>query len=207
MKAVVWHGRRDVRVDTVPDPTIEEPTDAIVRITSTGLCGSDLHLYEVMAPFMTEGDILGHEPMGIVEAVGSEVHPHRAGRPGGDPVQHLLRSLRDVLRRVCSRSARRRRSASTTRAPRCSATPSCTGRCRAARPSCCGCRRRSTARSRCPTVRPTTGSCTSPTCCPTAWQAVQYADDPGRRHRRRARPRTDRIDGVPRSPPTSARRR
>ncbi len=71
MRAVVWHGRRDVRVETVPDPSIEEPTDAIIRITSTGLCGSDLHLYEVMAPFMTEGDILGHEPMGIVEEVGA----------------------------------------------------------------------------------------------------------------------------------------
>jgi threonine dehydrogenase-like Zn-dependent dehydrogenase len=73
MRAAVWHGRRDVRVDTVPDPQIEERTDAIVRITSTGLCGSDLHLYDVMAPFMTEGDILGHEPMGIVEEVGSAV--------------------------------------------------------------------------------------------------------------------------------------
>lgn len=73
MKAVVWHGRRDVRVDDVPDPTIEQPTDAVVRITSTGLCGSDLHLYEVLAPFMTPGDILGHEPMGVVEAVGAEV--------------------------------------------------------------------------------------------------------------------------------------
>jgi threonine dehydrogenase-like Zn-dependent dehydrogenase len=73
MKAVAWHGKRDVRVDTVPDPTIEEPTDAIVRITSSGICGSDLHLYEVMGPFLEEGDILGHEPMGIVEAVGSEI--------------------------------------------------------------------------------------------------------------------------------------
>jgi threonine dehydrogenase-like Zn-dependent dehydrogenase len=78
MKAVTWHGKRDVRVDEVDDPTIQEPTDAIVRITSTGLCGSDLHLYEVLAAFMTEGDILGHEPMGIVEEVGpsvSEVSP------------------------------------------------------------------------------------------------------------------------------------
>jgi threonine dehydrogenase-like Zn-dependent dehydrogenase len=73
MKAVAWHGKRDVRVDIVPDPTIEQPTDAIVRITSTGICGSDLHLYEVLGPFMGEGDILGHEPMGIVEEVGSEV--------------------------------------------------------------------------------------------------------------------------------------
>jgi threonine dehydrogenase-like Zn-dependent dehydrogenase len=73
MKALTWHGKRDVRVDEVPDPTIEEPTDAIVRITSSCICGSDLHLYEVMGPFMNEGDILGHEPMGIVEEVGAEV--------------------------------------------------------------------------------------------------------------------------------------
>jgi threonine dehydrogenase-like Zn-dependent dehydrogenase len=73
MKAVTWHGKRDVRVDHVPDPAIEAPTDAIVRVTTTGLCGSDLHLYEVMGAFMEEGDVLGHEPMGIVEEVGSEV--------------------------------------------------------------------------------------------------------------------------------------
>ena len=73
MKAVAYHGKRDVRVDTVPDPAIEEPTDAIVRVTSTGICGSDLHLYEVLGAFMDEGDILGHEPMGVVEAVGSAV--------------------------------------------------------------------------------------------------------------------------------------
>src|ERR1700709_1458793 len=73
MKAVTWHGKRDIRVDTVPDPKIEDPTDAIVRITTTGICGSDLHLYETLGPFMSEGDILGHEPMGIVEEVGSAV--------------------------------------------------------------------------------------------------------------------------------------
>ena len=72
-----------------PIPKIHEPTDAIVRITSTAICGSDLHLYEVLAPFMTEGDILGHEPMGIVEEVGSGGHAHRARRPGRHPVQHL----------------------------------------------------------------------------------------------------------------------
>jgi threonine dehydrogenase-like Zn-dependent dehydrogenase len=73
MRAVTWHGKRDVRVDTVPDPSIQHPTDAIVRITSTGICGSDLHLYEVLGPFMGEGDVLGHEPMGIVEEVGADV--------------------------------------------------------------------------------------------------------------------------------------
>src|SRR5688572_32716477 len=73
MKAVVWHGKRDVRVDTVRDPVIKDPTDAIIRVTSSGICGSDLHLYEVLGPFMTEGDVLGHEPMGVVEEVGPEV--------------------------------------------------------------------------------------------------------------------------------------
>ncbi len=79
MKAVTFHGKRDVRVDTVPDPTIEQATDAIVRVTSTGICGSDLHLYEVMGAFIDEGDILGHEPMGIVEEVGSKVTQIKAG--------------------------------------------------------------------------------------------------------------------------------
>jgi threonine dehydrogenase-like Zn-dependent dehydrogenase len=73
MKALAWHGKRDVRIDTVPDPTIQTPTDAIVRVTTTGLCGSDLHLYEALGPFLDAGDILGHEPMGIVEEVGAEV--------------------------------------------------------------------------------------------------------------------------------------
>lgn len=73
MKALTWHGKRDVRVEEVPDPRIEQPTDAIVRITSTAICGSDLHLYEVLGPFLEEGDILGHEPMGIVEEVGAAV--------------------------------------------------------------------------------------------------------------------------------------
>jgi threonine dehydrogenase-like Zn-dependent dehydrogenase len=79
MKAVTYHGRRDVRVEQVPDPVIREPTDAIVRITSTAICGSDLHLYEVLAPFIDEGDILGHEPIGIVEEVGSEVSHIKPG--------------------------------------------------------------------------------------------------------------------------------
>ncbi|CAA9251764.1 MAG: Threonine dehydrogenase and related Zn-dependent dehydrogenases [uncultured Blastococcus sp.] len=73
MRAVTWHGRADVRVDTVPDPVIQDPTDVIVEITSSGICGSDLHLIEVMAPFMTVGDVMGHEPMGIVREVGREV--------------------------------------------------------------------------------------------------------------------------------------
>ncbi|WP_371637322.1 glutathione-dependent formaldehyde dehydrogenase [Streptomyces zaomyceticus] len=73
MRALTWHGQRDVRVDTVPDPVIVDPTDVVVRVTSTGICGSDLHLYELFGPFLDAGDILGHEAMGIVEEVGPEV--------------------------------------------------------------------------------------------------------------------------------------
>ncbi len=73
MRAVTWQGRRKVSVETVPDPRIEEPTDAIIEVSSTGICGSDLHLYEVLGPYMNQGDILGHEPMGRVVEVGSGV--------------------------------------------------------------------------------------------------------------------------------------
>jgi threonine dehydrogenase-like Zn-dependent dehydrogenase len=79
MKAVTWQGRQDVSVDEVPDPAIEQPTDAIIRVTSTGLCGSDLHLYAVLGMFIDPGDVLGHEPMGIVEEVGAEVDQIAAG--------------------------------------------------------------------------------------------------------------------------------
>jgi threonine dehydrogenase-like Zn-dependent dehydrogenase len=73
VKALTWQGKRHVSVDEVPDPVIEKPTDVVIRITSTAICGSDLHLYEVFGPFLTPGDILGHESMGVVEEVGSAV--------------------------------------------------------------------------------------------------------------------------------------
>jgi len=79
VKAVVWHGKEDLRVDNVPDPELRRPTDAIVRITSSAICGSDLHLYSKLGIAMKEGDIIGHEPMGIVEEVGSEVKQLKPG--------------------------------------------------------------------------------------------------------------------------------
>jgi threonine dehydrogenase-like Zn-dependent dehydrogenase len=79
MKALTWQGKRNVAVHDVPDPRIQEPTDAIVRITSTAICGSDLHLYELFGPFLDPGDILGHEAMGIVEEVGAQVSTLRPG--------------------------------------------------------------------------------------------------------------------------------
>ncbi|MFC9391436.1 alcohol dehydrogenase catalytic domain-containing protein [Streptomyces venezuelae] len=79
MKAVTWQGRRSIEVTSVPDPQIVDPTDAVIEVTTTGLCGSDLHLYEVLGPFLDAGDVLGHEPMGVVAEVGPEVRDLKAG--------------------------------------------------------------------------------------------------------------------------------
>ncbi|AUI60322.1 zinc-dependent alcohol dehydrogenase [Amycolatopsis sp. BJA-103] len=76
MKALTWQGNEKVQVTEVPDPRIEEPTDAIIKVTSTAICGSDLHLYGVLGPYLKPGDVLGHEAMGIVEEVGSDAAGH-----------------------------------------------------------------------------------------------------------------------------------
>ena len=79
MKALVYHGENDVRVESVPDPKILNPRDAILKITRTAICGSDLHLYNNMIPLVKSGDVLGHEFMGIVTEVGSEVKSLKVG--------------------------------------------------------------------------------------------------------------------------------
>lgn len=79
MKALTWQGKRKIEYSEVPDPVIKEPTDAIIEVTSTGICGSDLHLYEVMGPYLEPGDVLGHEPMGVVVETGAEVSNLKVG--------------------------------------------------------------------------------------------------------------------------------
>ncbi|WP_298746304.1 zinc-dependent alcohol dehydrogenase [uncultured Serinicoccus sp.] len=79
MRALTWQGLQDVSVQEVPDPVLQDPTDAIVRVTSTAICGSDLHLYNVLAAYLHPGDILGHEFMGVVEQVGSAVDTLEVG--------------------------------------------------------------------------------------------------------------------------------
>ncbi len=79
MQAVVWHGTSDVRVDTVADPVLLEPGDAIIEVTATAICGSDLHLYDGLMPAMKSGDVLGHEPMGVVVEVGKQVRNLKRG--------------------------------------------------------------------------------------------------------------------------------
>ena len=79
MKALTWQGKKDLRIEEVPDPRIEQPTDAVIKVTSTAICGSDLHLYDPLGPFLSPGDVLGHETMGVVQEVGPEVTHIKAG--------------------------------------------------------------------------------------------------------------------------------
>ena len=178
MKAVTWHGKRDVRVDTVPDPTIQEPTDAIIEVTSTNICGSDLHLYEVLGAFMNAGRRARSRADGHRPRSRQRRHQSRGRRPGGDSVSDLLWQLLSCAISSCSPSARPRRCATREWAPRCSATPSSTARCPAGRPSSCGCRRPSSPTSRCPTGPPDSRFVYLSDVLPTAWQAVAYADIP-----------------------------
>jgi threonine dehydrogenase-like Zn-dependent dehydrogenase len=158
MRAVTWQGKRDMRVEEVPDPTIEEPTDAIIRVTTTGLCGSDLHLYEVLGPFMQAGDVVGHEPMGIVEEVGSGVPNLSVGDrvviPFNVSCGHCW-MCEHQLQSQCETTQNRDQGTG----PASSDTASSTARCPVGRRSTSGSRTPTTDRSRSPRGRRTTGSC------------------------------------------------
>ena len=105
MKAVCWHGKSDVRVDTVPDPKIEDPRDVIIKITSTCICGSDLHLYDGYMPTMEAGDVIGHEPMGEVVEVGKDVTKLKKGDRVVVPFTISCGTLLVLRADRCSRSA------------------------------------------------------------------------------------------------------
>ena len=99
MRAVCWNGARDIRVEDVPMPQILNPRDAIIKVTATAICGSDLHLYNGVIPAMRPGDILGHEFMGEVVEVGSAHRTLSDGRPRRRPVRHRVRRLLLLPRR------------------------------------------------------------------------------------------------------------
>ncbi len=93
MRANCWHGKNDVRVETVPDPKILNQTDAIIRITSSAICGSDLHLYNGFVPTMESGDILGHEFMGEVVETGRRSQKPEEWRPRGGALPDRVRAV------------------------------------------------------------------------------------------------------------------
>ena len=135
MKGLVYKGARSVAVEDVPDARIEEPLDAVIRITTTNICGSDLHMYEGRAA-VEEGKVLGHENMGVVDEVGAGRRPDQGRRPGVGAVQHRLRHLPELQQGWTSFCLRVNPSGAWT-APR-TATRTW-ARTRAARPSTSGC--------------------------------------------------------------------
>ena len=164
VRAVVWNGKRTCGSRRFPDPVIQEPGDAVVRVTSTNICGSDLHLYEPLGAFMDAGGRARargdgrrrggrREVTAIAPATASSSRSRSAAAPAG------------CASTACRASARPRRSVNRAPVQRCSATPSSTAPCRVVRRSTCACHRRSTRTSRCPTGRRTSGSSTSRTCC------------------------------------------
>ena len=177
MKAVTWHGKRDVRVEAVPDPKLEQPTDAIVRITSTAICGSDLHLYELFGPFLEKGDILGHEPMGIVEEVGSEVTHIQPGDrvviPFNISCGHCWMCQQQLFAQCETTQVTSR-----AWAHRCSVTPSSMARCPAVRPRYLRVPQAQFGPIRVPQGPPDERFLFLSDVLPTAWQAVEYAAIP-----------------------------
>ena len=109
MKALVWHGKQDIRCDTIPDPEIEDPKDAIIKVTSCAICGSDLHLFHNLIPAMMPGDVVGHEMMGEVVEVGSETRKLSKGGRIGIPFTINCDECDQCLRgnfSLCERSNR-----------------------------------------------------------------------------------------------------
>ena len=100
MKAVVFHGVGDIRMDDVPEPRIEDPTDAVVRITASAICGTDLHFVRGTVPGMMPGTVLGHEGVGVVEEVGPGVRNFKRGRPRGHRFDDRVRFVRVLPRRL-----------------------------------------------------------------------------------------------------------
>ena len=100
MKAVVFHGIGDIRLETVRDPKLKEPTDALIRITASAICGTDLHFVRGTLSGLEPGATLGHEAVGVIEEVGKDVRNFKVGRPRGGALDHLLRLLLLLPRRL-----------------------------------------------------------------------------------------------------------
>ena len=199
MKAVTWHGKRDVRVDNVPDPVIEQPNDAIIKVTLERVVWLGPALYEVMMPYMNAGDILGHEPMGIVEEVGPEVTNLAVGDRVVMPFQIACGSCFMCDSDLQTQCETTQVTAKRAWVRHCSATPTVRQRSRRPGrvPAGAAGAVRSDRRSRWSVGRPVPLPVRRP---PDRMAGVEYADVAPRRHPGRARARADRRDGVPDRP-------
>ena len=166
MRALTWQGNEHVEVTDVPDPVIQEPNDIIIRVTSTAICGSDLHLYGVLGPFLKPGDVLGHEPMGIVEETGPDITHLRAGDrvviPFNISCGHCWMCQRGLFAQ-CETTQVRSQGKGAALFGYTSLYGSVPGR---PGRSTCGCRRPSSGRSRSPKAPLTSSTCTCRTSCP-----------------------------------------
>ena len=197
MRALTWQGKRDVRVEDVPDPRIEQPNDAVIKVTSTAICGSDLHLYEVLGPFLQPGDVLGHEPMGVVVEVGPEAGDLQVGDrvvvPFNISCGHCWMCTRGLMAQCETTQVREQGKGATlfgyTVAVRLGA--------RAARRSTSASRRPSSGPSKVPEGVPDERYLYLSDILPTAWQAVRVRRRRGGRHPRRPRARPGRPAGRP----------
>ena len=145
MKALCWHGKHDMRCDTVPDPQIEHPRDAIIKVTACAICGSDLHIYDGMIPSMERGDVLGHETMGEVVEVGSEKRRSRSVTASSSPLLSPVANASSAngastpVARGPTRTTNELKRFGGTRPPGWSAIPICSAGMPAARPSIYAC--------------------------------------------------------------------
>ena len=166
MRALTYHGPKDVRIDNVDDPTLQQDDDIILRVTATAICGSDLHLYRGKIPATEQGDIFGHEFMGIVEEAGPAVTAVKKGDRVVVPFviacgecffcQMDLTAACETTTPVAVRWSIKR---AFRRGPPCLAIRTCTGACRVARPSMSACPRPTQAHLKCPARCPMKKCC------------------------------------------------
>ena len=165
MRALTWQGNLDVRVTDVPDPRIQEPNDAIIAVTSTAICGSDLHLYGVLGPYLSPGDVLGHEAMGVVTEVGADITNLAVGDrvviPFNISCGHCWMCGRGLYAQCETTQVREQGKGAAL-----FGYTSLYGSVPGGQASSCGSRRPSSARSRSRRTGRTSSTCSCPTCCP-----------------------------------------
>ena len=178
MRALTWQGNLDVQVTDVPDPRIQEPDDVIIKVTSTAICGSDLHLCGVLGPYLSPGDVLGHEAMGVVQGGQARTSPGWYPATGWSSRSTSRAGTAGCAAAPCTRSARPPRCESKARGQPCSGTPRCTDRCPGGQAQFLRVPQAQFGPVNIPADGPDQQYLFLSDVLPTAYQAVAYADTP-----------------------------